>query len=75
MLNKDNSTAVYHSNLRALATETYKVIQRLSPSLLNDVFMPRQCIYDLRGNKFLERRRVKSMRYGTESVSFLAPKI
>ena len=28
--------------------------------------------YDLRGNKFL---RVKSMRYGTESISFLAPKV
>ena len=75
MLNKDNFTTVYHRNLRALEIETYKVIQRLSSSLLNDEFMPRQYIYDLRGNKFLERRRVKSMRYGIESISFLAPKI
>ena len=36
--------------------------------------MPRQCNYDLRGNNFLERR-VKSVRYGTESISSLAPKI
>ena len=30
---------------------------------------------DLRGNNFLERRRVKSARYGTESISSLAPKM
>ena len=52
--------------------ETYKVIQGLSPPLLNEVFVPRQCIYDLRGNKFLER--VKSVRYGSDSTLFLALK-
>ena len=39
------------------------------------MFVPRQCNYELRGNNFLERRRVKSVRYGTESISSLAPKI
>ena len=37
--------------------------------------MPRQCSYNPCGNKCLERRRVKSVRYGTEAISFLAPKI
>ena len=50
-------------------------MQGISPPLLNEVFVPRQCNYALRGNNFLERRRVKSVRYGTESVSSLAPKI
>ena len=49
-------------------------MQGISPPLLNEVFVPRQCNYDLRGNNFLERRIVKSVRYGTESISFLAPK-
>ena len=39
------------------------------------MFVRRQCNYHLRGNNFLERGRVKSVRYGTESISFLAPKI
>ena len=39
------------------------------------MFVPRQCNYQLRGDKFLESRRVKSVRYGTESTSPLAPKI
>ena len=50
-------------------------MQGISPTLLNEVFVPLHCNYELRGNNFLERRRVKSMRYGTESISSLAPKI
>ena len=50
-------------------------MQGISPPLLNEVFVSRQCNYELRGNNFLERRRAKSVRYGTESISSLAPKI
>ena len=66
---------IHHRNIKALAIEISKVIQGISPPLLTEVFVLRQCNYDLRGNKFLERRTVKSVRYGTESISFLAPKI
>ena len=37
--------------------------------------MKRNNSYSLRGNNVLTRRRVNSMRYDTETVSFLAPKI
>ena len=30
--------------------------------------MSRQCNYDSRGNKFLERQRFKSERYGSECI-------
>ena len=46
----------------------------ISPPLLNEVFVPHQCNYELRENNFLERR-VKSVRYGTKSTSSLSPKI
>ena len=58
-----------------MAIEIYKVMQGISPPLLNEMLVPRQCSYELRGNNFLERRRVKSVRCGTESMSSLAPKI
>ena len=58
-----------------MAIEIYKVMQGIFPPLLSEVFVPRQCSYELRGNNFLERRRVKSVSYGTESISSLAPKI
>ena len=75
LLTKDRSVTISHRNIRALAIEIYKVIQGISLPLLNEVFVPRQCNHDFRGNNFLERRRVKSLSYGTESISFLAPKI
>ena len=74
-LTKDRSVTIHHRNIRALAIEIYKVMQGISPPSLNEVFVPRQCNYELRGNNFLVRRRVKSVRYGTESISSLAPKI
>ena len=55
--------------------EIFKVMQGSSRPLLNEVFVPRQCNYELRLNNFLEKRRVKSVRYGTESISSLAAKI
>ena len=58
-----------------MAIEIYKEMKGIFPSLLNEAFVPRQCNYELRGNNFLGRRRVKSVRYGTESISSLAPKI
>ena len=34
-----------------------------------------KCLCHVNGNNFLERRSVKSVKYGTESISFLALKI
>ena len=75
LLDKDNSVSIHHRNIRILATEIYKFLQGLSPRLLKEVFVERDCNYNLRGNSVLKRRKVNSVRYGTESVSFLAPKI
>ena len=48
-------------------------MQGISPPLLNEVFVPCQCNYELRENNFLERR-VKSVTHGTKCI-YLAPKI
>ena len=53
----------------------HKFPQRLSPTIFKKFFVERDCNYNLRGSNFLNRRRGKSVRYSTESVSFLAPKI
>ena len=42
---------------------------------MNEIFVERNNNYSLRGNNVLTRRRVNSVRYGTETVSSLAPKI
>ena len=75
LLDNDNSVTIHHRNIRILVIEIFKVLQGLSPPLLNEVFVERNCNYTLRGNNFLNRRRVNSVRNGTEVVSFLASKI
>ena len=49
LLTKDRSVTRI---IRPLAIETYKVLQGISPPLLNEVFVPRQCNYELCGNNF-----------------------
>ena len=66
---------MHHRNIQIRATETYEFLQGLSPPLMNEVFVERNSNYSLRGNIVLTRRRVNSVRYCTETVSFLAPKI
>ena len=75
LLEKDNSVTIHHRNITILATEIYKFLQGLSPPLMNEIFVERNNNYSLRGNNVLTRRRVISVRYGTETISFLAPKI
>ena len=75
LLDKDNSVTMHHRNIRTLTIETFKVVHGLSPPLLNEVFVERNCNYNLQGNDFFNRPRVNSVRYGTESVSFLTSKI
>ena len=75
LLEKDDSVIIHHRNIKILATETYKFLQGFSPPLINEIFVERNNNYSLRGNNVLTRRRVNSVRYDTETVSFLAPKI
>ena len=39
LLTKDRSVTIHHRNIRALAIEIYKVMQGISPPLLNEVFV------------------------------------
>ena len=46
-----------------------------SPPILYDMFVPISRPYNFRQNDTLQRRRINSVRHGTESISFLGPKI
>ena len=75
LLNKDNSVSIHHRNLQALATEMFKIHRGLSPDILREIFVPKISLYNLRRNNTFERRQVHSVYHGTESLSFLGPKI
>ena len=75
LLENDNSVSIHHRNIQKLAIEIYKVLHGFSPPILNDIFVPVSRPYNFRRNDTLQRRRVNSVRHGTESVSFLGPKL
>ena len=62
-LTRDRSLIIHHRNIRVLTTEIYKVMQGISPPTLNELFLLLQCNYELHGKNFLERTRVKSVRW------------
>ena len=75
LLNKDNSVSIHHRNLQVLVTKLYKVKSNMAPEILNEIFQNRTSSYNLRTNSSFADRPVHSVYHGTESLSFLGPKI
>ena len=74
LLVKDGSVTVHARNIQLLATEIYKVINNLSPEIMNEVFQLKE--YTNYSSRFpFKSHNVKTVFYGTETLSFLGPKI
>ena len=75
LLKKDNSVSIHHRNIQVLVTEMFKVKNNIAPEIMKELFASKMSSYDLRNNNSFKRRRVNSVWHGTESVSYLGPKI
>ena len=75
LLEKDGSFRVHHRHLQILATEIYKFKNNLGPEIINDIFEGCPRNYNLRKDKIITTRCVKSVYNGTETVSFRAQNI
>ena len=75
LLNKDNSRTVHQRNLQKLVTELFKVKIGEAPEIMNEIFQIEERPYNFRNDVFVKRHNVRTVRYGTETVSFLAPKL
>ena len=53
----------------------FKVKSDIAPEIMKELFSPKISHYDLRNNNSFKSRRVNSVWHGTESVSYLGPKI
>ena len=76
LLEKDRSFLILYKNIQSLAIKIYKILHNLLPCFLNNVFRVNQTVsYDLRQRNVLQSRNLSSVGYGTETMSYIAPKI
>ena len=75
LLDKDGSFTIHQRNVQSLAIEIYKYLHDLSPAILSEVFKENEAIpYDLRMRNKLYGRNLNTVRYGTDTISFLSLK-
>ena len=71
----DNNVSIHHKNLQVLATEIYKIKNKIAPEVMNDILHERSIIYNLRNNSGFITYNVITMRYGFDTIYHLGPKI
>ena len=76
LLEKDGSFSIHHKNIQSLANEIYKFLHGLFPAIVGHIIkLNKPPAYNLRTCQELYSRNPKTVRYGTETISFLAPNI
>ena len=76
LLEKESSVSIHKRNIQILATEMYKVSKGMSPPQITELFARRnEHPYNLRQNAEFLQPLVSSVRCGTESISYVGPKI
>ena len=75
LLQKHNVVTVHQRNLQVLATEVYKVKMGLAPQLVKELSALSTHAYNLRSTYEFKLKNVKTVHYGTDSLSFVGPKI
>ena len=75
LLKSDKSVSIHQKNLQIFATEIYRTKNDLGPKVMKDTFHFIQKPYNLRIDLELQRGRICTVYFGTESISSLAAKI
>ena len=75
LLKRDKSVSFHQKNLQILTTEIYKAKTDLGPKIIKYTFHLIQKPYNLRNDSELQRRRNRTVYFGTKSISSLASKI
>ena len=75
LLSKDKSVTVHQRNLQTLATEMYKMLNGLSPDIMQDIFKIKSNYYNTRNALAFSSRNIKTVRYRLQTISYMTPKM
>ena len=75
LLERDNSVTIHERNIQVLLTEIFKIKSGAAPEIMTEILKFKDHSYDLKKNNCLERRIIKSCKYGSETVSNLGAKL
>ena len=75
LLSENKSLTVHHRNVQRLAIEIYKVKNELCPKIMLDLFKEVTHSYNLRNSLICGSYNIKTVRYGTETITYLGPKL
>ena len=75
LLKEDKSVEIYQKNLQILVTEIYKANDDLRTKIMGDIFNFVEKPYNLRNNSIMRRQANRTIYFGTEIISFLAPNL
>ena len=75
LLSKDQSVTIHQINLQLLVTEIFKTKNELNPKIMEEIVTFKNVDYDLRNNTSLKIGNLKTVYYGTESLTNLGAKI
>ena len=75
MLDKDGSVTIHHRNLQKLAIEMYKIKNQISPIPMRKLFTVKEHQYDLRNKNTWVSDNIRTVKYGSETISNMGPKI
>ena len=76
LLIKDGTVSIHYRNIQTFATKMFKVKNEISPEIIYDIFAQRiNNHYNLRHINHFETPLERTVYNGTESVSYLGPKI
>ena len=75
LLDKERSVSVHVKNIKIPPIEMFKVSNKLTVPLMNEIFVKRNNAYNLRKPSEFVRPKVHSVFDGKESISYLGPQI
>ena len=83
LLEKYKSATIHHRNFKrniivtsqTLAYEIFKVKNNMASEILTEIFPQKESNYSPRNSTALQGRSIKTIMYGSESISSLGPKI